>query len=172
MNRFVLPVLALAALIVLFAVGLQRDPRIVPSPLIGKPAPAFRLPPLGGPGRFVSPQDWAGAPIVVNYWASWCTPCLEEQPLLLEKAAAGARIAGINYKDQDSDAVAWLSRHGNPFSQVLVDAEGSAGLDWGVYGVPETYVVDAVGVIRFKHVGPLTRETWDRDVAPLLGRPS
>jgi cytochrome c biogenesis protein CcmG, thiol:disulfide interchange protein DsbE len=155
--KYAIPAAVLAALVVLFAIGLTRDPTKVPSPLIGQAAPAFALPtPEGGT---LAAADLAG-PVLVNFWASWCTPCLQEHPLLMELARSGVAIVGINYKDEPQAAAQWLARHGNPFSRIARDVDGRAGLDWGVYGVPETFVLDAAGVIRHKHIGPLTREAW------------
>jgi cytochrome c biogenesis protein CcmG, thiol:disulfide interchange protein DsbE len=164
--RYAVPALTLVALVVLFAIGLTRDPTVIPSPLIGKPAPAFSLPTLDG-GMLASAQ-LAGAPVIVNFWASWCTPCLQEHPLLMELARSGVTIIGVNYKDDPRDAQQWLARHGNPFARVARDADGKVGLDWGVYGVPETYALDGGLVIRHKHVGPLTRGAWQQDIAGLL----
>lgn len=166
--RFILPMLALVALLVLLAVGLTLDPRTVPSPLIGKPAPAFELPLLQGEG-VVSQADLSEGPVLVNFFASWCLPCLVEHPLLMRLAREQkVRVVGINYKDQPADALRWLARHGDPYAWVARDAQGAAGLDWGVYGVPETYVVDADGVVRFKQVGPLDEAVWTREILPLL----
>lgn len=164
--RFLVPAAVLAALVVLFAAGLQRDPTVIPSPLIGRTAPAFDLATQSG-GRLTD-ATLRGAPVVVNFWASWCTPCLEEHPLLLELARSGVRIIGINYKDDPQAAAQWLARHGNPFSAVALDPQGRAGLDWGVYGVPETFVLDATGTIRYKHIRPMTREVWASHFEPVL----
>jgi cytochrome c biogenesis protein CcmG/thiol:disulfide interchange protein DsbE len=164
--RYALPAAILVALVILFAIGLQRDPTKIPSPLIGKPAPAFTLSTFDG-GTLASTQ-LAGQPVVVNFWASWCTPCLQEHPLLMDLAKSGVTIVGINYKDEPADAQQWLARHGNPFARIAQDRDGKVGLDWGVYGVPETYVLDATSVIRYKHVGPLTRAAWRQDMAALL----
>jgi len=164
--RFLIPAAGLAGLIVLFAVGLTRDPSKIPSPLIGKPAPVFDLPtPEGGRLALATLQ---GQPVLVNFWASWCTPCLQEHPLLMELARSGVRIVGLNYKDDPAAAAQWLARHGNPFVTIAQDRDGRVGLDWGVYGVPETFVLDAQGVIRHKHIGPLTREAWQTELALLL----
>lgn len=163
--KYALPAAVLAALIVLFAIGLTKDPSKVPSPLIGQPAPAFALPLLDG--GTLATADLQG-PVLVNFWASWCTPCLQEHPLLMDLARSGVTIVGINYKNDPAEARQWLARHGNPFARIAQDVDGKAGLDWGVYGVPETFVVDAQRVIRHKHIGPLTREAYARDIAALL----
>ena len=164
--RYAVPALILAALIALLAIGLTRDPTRIPSPLIGKPAPAFSLP-LAGGGTLTNAQ-LQGRPALVNFFASWCGPCLQEHPLLMELAAQGVNIIGVNYKDEPADAEAWLARHGNAWRAIARDLDGRVAIDWGVYGVPESFVIDAQGIIRFKQVGPLTREAWDRDIAPLL----
>jgi cytochrome c biogenesis protein CcmG, thiol:disulfide interchange protein DsbE len=167
--RYAIPAVVLVALVALFAVGLQRDPTKIPSPLIGRPAPAFALATLDG-GTLALAQ-LQGKPVLVNFWASWCTPCLQEHPLLMELARSGVTIIGLNYKDEPGAARQWLARHGNPFASIARDADGRVGIDWGVYGVPETFVLDAGQVIRHKHIGPLTRQAWEQDVAALL-RPS
>ena len=166
--RYGIPAAVLAALVALFAIGLTLDPTKVPSPLIGKPAPAFTLPLLDA-DEPLTLERLKGQTVLVNFWASWCTPCLHEHPLLMEEAGKGVRIVGFNYKDEPQAARQWLARHGDPFALIARDGDGRAGLDWGVYGVPETFVLDAQGVIRHKHIGPLTREAWERDIAPLLG---
>lgn len=165
--RFAIPAAVLAGLVVLFAVGLTRDPSKIPSPLIGKPAPAFDLP--TPEGERLALAALRGQPVLVNFWASWCTPCLQEHPLLMELARSGVRIVGLNYKDDPAAAAQWLARHGNPFATIAQDRDGRVGLDWGVYGVPETYVLDAQGVIRHKHIGPMTREAWQTEIAALMG---
>lgn len=164
--RYLLPAAVLAGLVVLFAIGLQRDPSKIPSPLIGKPAPAFDLPTPDG-GRLDNAR-LGGAPVLVNFWASWCTPCLQEHPLLMELSRNGVKIVGINYKDDPEAARQWLARHGNPFQQIAQDRDGRVGLDWGVYGVPETFALDAGGTIRHKHIGPLTREAWTTQLLPIV----
>jgi cytochrome c biogenesis protein CcmG/thiol:disulfide interchange protein DsbE len=164
--RYAIPAVVLAALIALFAVGLRKDPTRIPSPLIGKPAPIFQLPTLAG--RSFSADDLKGQVTLVNFWASWCGPCLEEHPLLLELSREGVPIVGMNYKDAPEDARNWLAQHGDPFKLVAQDLDGRVAIDWGVYGVPETFIVDAQGTIVHKQVGPLTRETWQHDIAPFL----
>jgi cytochrome c biogenesis protein CcmG, thiol:disulfide interchange protein DsbE len=167
--RYVIPVMVLLVLIALFAVGLGRDPREIPSPLIGKPAPAFALPALGGQPARLSPQDWQGRAVLVNFFASWCVACRQEHPLLRALAQRGVEIIGMDYKDTDADGQRWLDTHGNPYRTVVADTAGSAGLDWGVYGVPESFVVGADGRILYKQVGPVTEAAWRDKIAPLMG---
>lgn len=166
--RYALPVVVLLGLLVLLGIGLKLDPREVPSPLIGKSAPAFELPLLEPEGQTLRPQDLAGRPVLVNFFASWCAGCQVEHPLLMEIAKQGFEIVGLDYKDEPADARRWLARHGNPYRQIAIDRVGQAGLDWGVYGVPETYVLGADGTILFKQIGPVTPQAWERDIRPLL----
>lgn len=165
---FLVPLAAFLLLAVVLAVGLKRDPREVPSPLIGKPAPAFALPRLDD-SQVVRLADLKGKPFVLNVWASWCVACRQEHPLLVEFARRKkVALYGLNYKDQNPDARAWLQRHGNPYDASLVDADGRVGIDFGVYGVPETFVVDGSGVIRLKHIGVLTPDVMQTKIEPLL----
>ena len=169
MKRTTLPLLAFGALFALMATGLTLKPREVPSPLIGKAAPAFTLALLDAPGRTLSAQDLRGKVWLLNVWASWCVACRLEHPLVLEAAQAGTvPIYGLNYKDQPADAQRWLERFGNPYVASLSDREGLVGIDFGVYGVPETFVIDKQGVIRHKVIGPLTPETLRDTVMPLV----
>jgi cytochrome c biogenesis protein CcmG/thiol:disulfide interchange protein DsbE len=162
-------VAAFAALVALLGVGLTLNPREVPSPLIGKPAPAFKLPLLQAPDRTFSPQDMLGKAWVLNVWASWCPPCLVEHPVVTALAQSGiAPVVGLNYKDRREDALPWLKRHGDPYRLSAFDADGRIGIDYGVYGVPETYVIDRRGQIRYKHIGPLTPEIARDKLTPLL----
>lgn len=166
--RYAIPVLFLVGLLALLGVGLKLDPREVPSPLIGKPAPAFALPLLDGSAT-VTQEQLKGRPLLVNFWASWCAACQIEHPLLMRLAhESGVEIVGIDYKDTPEAAQAWLARHGNPYRSVIVDAKGSAGLDFGVYGVPETFVLGADGTIVYKQIGPVTEQAWREKIAPLL----
>lgn len=165
--RYAIPALVLGALIVLFAYGLQLDPTRVPSPLIDKPAPGFTLPALDGSGEKTL-ADLKGRTLLVNYWASWCPPCLQEHPTLLSLAQSGVTIIGIAYKDSPEDSRRWLAQHGNPFAWVASDLDGRAGLDWGVYGAPETYLLDGKGIIRHKLVGPMTMQIWKEQFVPLI----
>ena len=166
---FLIPLAVFLALAVVLAVGLKRDPREVPSPLIGKSAPAFALPRLDDPAQTVRLEDLRGKVWVLNVWASWCVACREEHPLLMEFAKKRALpIYGLNYKDKRADATAWLARFGNPYDASLFDDEGRVGIDFGVYGVPETFLIDGQGVIRVKHIGPLTAQVIATKIEPLL----
>jgi len=156
-------------LVGLLAVGLQLNPREVPSPLIGKPAPAFELPLLHQPDKSFSQNDMLGTVWVMNVWASWCPPCLVEHPVVSKLAASGiAPVIGLNYKDAREDALPWLKRNGDPFKVTVYDAAGRIAIDYGVYGVPETYVIDRKGVIRYKHIGPLTPQVAEKKLRPLI----
>jgi cytochrome c biogenesis protein CcmG, thiol:disulfide interchange protein DsbE len=167
--RFLVPLAVFAALVAFLYAGLSLNPREVPSPLIGKPAPAFSAPRLDDASKLIKREDFAGKPWVLNVWASWCAPCREEHPLIVEFAkTAGVPIVGLNYKDETGAARQWLSRLGDPYVVTLHDPAGRIGLDFGVYGVPETFVIDAGGVIRFKHTGPLSRAILQDKIAPLL----
>ena len=157
------------ALVVLLAVGLTLNPREVPSPLIGKPAPAFELPLLDAPEKRFAQKDMLGEVWILNVWASWCPPCLVEHPVITALAKDGlAPVVGLNYKDARENALPWLARNGNPYRLVAQDLDGRIGIDYGVYGVPETYVIDRKGIIRYKHIGPLTPEAAQKRVTPLL----
>ncbi|HSQ02571.1 MAG TPA: DsbE family thiol:disulfide interchange protein, partial [Burkholderiales bacterium] len=148
MMRYALPLGIFFALVVLLAVGLNLDPREVPSPLIDKPAPMFQLPELREPQRTFSPKDLTGKVWMLNVWASWCVACREEHPVLLEFAKTGAvPVYGLNYKDQRADGIAWLQRFGDPYKLSAFDEQGRVGIDYGVYGVPETFIIDKNGVI-------------------------
>ena len=168
MKRHLLPLIAFLVLVGFLAVGLKLDPREVPSPLIGKPAPAFSLPRLDAPAQRLSSQEMRGKVWVLNVWASWCGPCRQEHPLIADLAKSGAAVYGLNYKDKPADAVAWLAELGNPYVATVSDVEGLVGIDFGVYGVPETFVIDQAGVIRLKHIGPMTPEALRDRVLPLL----
>ena len=169
MLRFALPLGVFAALVLLLGVGLSLDPREVPSPLIDKPAPPFQLPLLHQPEKSFSPREMQGRVWVLNVWASWCAACREEHPVLAGFARSGPTpLYGLNYKDQRNDAIAWLRRFGDPYVASLVDADGRIGIDYGVYGVPETYVIDKQGVIRYKRIGPVTPAILKEKIAPLI----
>jgi cytochrome c biogenesis protein CcmG/thiol:disulfide interchange protein DsbE len=167
--KFAIPLAIFVALLGFFAVGLMRDPREVPSPFIGKPAPAFRLAQLHDERRGFSPGDMKGKVWLLNVWASWCASCRVEHPLLVELARRKVvPIVGLNYKDQREDGKQWLAKHGDPYSLSVHDVDGRVGIEYGVYGAPETFVIDKQGVIRYKHIGPLTPESLEAKILPLL----
>ena len=169
MKRYLLPLIVFVLLVGFLAAGLSLNPREVPSPLIGKPAPAFSLPRLDAAGQTLSAQDLRGKVWVLNVWASWCAPCRQEHPLIAELAkSGGAPVYGLNYKDKPADATTWLGQLGNPYTATVSDVEGLVGIDYGVYGVPETFVIDKGGVIRLKHIGPMTPEALRDSVLPML----
>jgi cytochrome c biogenesis protein CcmG/thiol:disulfide interchange protein DsbE len=159
--------LAFIALVLLLAIGLRLNPREVPSPLIGKPAPHFELPRLDAPDKRFSQKDMLGSVWVLNVWASWCPPCLAEHPVVTELSKS-VSVVGLNYKDAREDALPWLKRNGDPYQLSVYDAAGRIAIDYGVYGVPETYVIDQRGVIRYKHIGPLTPEIARTKLEPLV----
>ncbi len=169
MSKRFLPLIIFIVLLIFLAIGLGLKPREVPSPLINKPAPAFSLPVLGEPDKMLAPKDLLGKVWVLNVWASWCVACRVEHPLWVDFAKTGAvPIYGLNYKDKRDDAIRWLNNFGNPYQQSLVDAEGLVGIDFGVYGVPETFVIDKTGVIRLKHIGPVTVDVLQNTILPLV----
>lgn len=167
--RFLIPVAVFAVLVVFLAVGLTRKPREIPSPLIDKPAPAFTLTQLSNPGKTFSPADLKGKVWLLNVWASWCVACREEHPVLLEFAKTqAAPIVGLDYKDERSAALVFLRQGGDPYVLSVMDADGRVGIDYGVVGVPETFVVDAAGIIRYKHTGPVTRRVLEEKILPVV----
>ena len=166
MKKAWLP-LAFIGLVVLLGIGLKLNPREVPSPLVGKPAPAFELPLLHAPEERFSQKDLLGTVWVMNVWASWCPPCLAEHPVVTELAKK-VTVVGLNYKDAREDALPWLKRNGDPYRLSVYDAAGRIAIDYGVYGVPETYVIDQRGIIRYKHIGPLTPEIARSKLQPLI----
>ncbi len=171
MNRFLWPLALFIVIAGFLAYGLRLDPREVPSPLIGKPAPAFNATLLAAPEKTVGNPDLAGKVWILNVWASWCVACREEHPLLVDFARRGVvPIYGLNYKDTRPAGIAWLQRQGNPYTDSLFDPEGRIGLDYGVYGVPETFVIDRAGVIRYKRIGPVTVEVLRDEIEPLVRR--
>lgn len=169
--RYLLPLAVFVVIAVFLAIGLGRDPREIPSALIDKPAPRFALPQVAAPERTFSPQDMQGQVWLLNVWASWCAACRVEHPLLVEIARSNAvPLIGLDYKDQPADALKFLAQRGDPFQLSALDLEGRVGIDFGVYGVPETFVIDRFGVIRYKHIGPLTREALQRTILPLVAQ--
>ncbi|PKO91489.1 MAG: DsbE family thiol:disulfide interchange protein [Betaproteobacteria bacterium HGW-Betaproteobacteria-10] len=189
MNRYFWILGAFVALVVLLAVGLGLNPRDVPSPLVGKPAPAFTLPVLAAPETTLSPKDLQGKVWLLNVWASWCVSCRQEHPVLVDfSRTSEVPLLGLNYKEVRGDgsfdmsklpaneektlafqrANQWLSQHGNPYTATIMDLDGRVGIDYGVYGVPETYVIDKAGVIRMKHTGPISPDVLRQKIMPLL----
>jgi len=167
--RYAIPAAILVVLLVFLGFGLRRDPTQIASPLVGKPMPAFALEDLDT-GVRVAPGDFAGRAVLVNFWASWCAGCQIEHPLLLRLARENnVEIIGFDYKDAPEDAKRWLAQRGNPYRQVLRDDAGTAGLDFGVYGVPETFVIGPDGTILHKHIGAVTEQAWRDEIAPKLG---
>ena len=170
MNRKLLIPLALFVVLVGFLiVGLGLNPREVPSPLVGKPAPEFKLARLDRPERLLGPTDLKGQVWLLNVWASWCVSCRVEHPLLVELSKSKVvPLVGLNYKDKPAEGLAWLAQHGDPYDVSVVDRDGRVGIDWGVYGVPETFVVDKTGTIRYKHIGPVDAAALERKILPLV----
>ena len=189
MNRFLWPLIGFAVLVALLAVGLNLNPRDVPSPLVGKPAPLFSLARLDAPERNFSPQDMLGKVWLLNVWSTWCVSCRQEHPVLVDMAKNNTvTLVGLNYKEVrgdgglDADKLdaaaerklalersnAWLKQHGNPYRLSVLDLDGRVGIDYGVYGVPETYVIDKAGIIRMKHTGPISRDDFSGKILPLL----
>ncbi len=169
MKRFLLPLAVFVVLVGFLGVGLKLDPREVPSPLIGKPAPDFSLPQLHNPEKVFSPKDAVGKVWLLNVWASWCGGCRDEHPVLMRLAQSSqVPLYGMDYKDRRDEALTWLRQWGNPYPVTVMDETGRAGIDYGVYGVPETYVIDKTGVIRYKQIGPLDEETVQGKILPLV----
>ena len=167
--RFLLPLGFFVVLVGFLYVGLFRDPHEVPSPLVDKPAPAFRLAQLNDPSKQLGPADLKGQVWLLNVWASWCVSCRVEHPLLVELAKSNiVPVIGLNYKDTNVLGRRWLAENGDPYKVSVVDADGRVGIDWGVYGVPETFVVDKNGVIRYKQIGPITQESLKDKILPLV----
>ncbi|HCU89406.1 MAG TPA: DsbE family thiol:disulfide interchange protein [Gammaproteobacteria bacterium] len=167
--RYVIPLGVFIVLVILLAIGLRLDPRYVPSPLIDKPMPPFELPDLANEAAVLTNSDISGKPHLLNVWASWCAACRTEHPLLMRLAQSGeTSILGLNYKDTRDDALAWLGRHGDPYTQTVFDHAGKLGLDLGVYGVPETFLIDSEGVIRYKQIGPITPDILESVIKPML----
>ncbi len=159
----------MVGLTALFYVGLGKDPKLLPSALIGAPAPQFDLPALLVKDQAVSSASIEGRVVLMNFFASWCGPCRIEHPLLMNLAEAGeVPVYGINYKDTEVDAKRWLADFGDPFAEIGADLEGRTGIDWGVYGLPETFLVNQQGQIVYKHVGPLTSEVLHGEIMPLV----
>ncbi|MSQ18347.1 MAG: DsbE family thiol:disulfide interchange protein [Betaproteobacteria bacterium] len=169
MTKFLLPLGGFIAIFAFLFIGLGLNPREVPSPFIGKAAPTFELGNLHRPDSRFGTQDMAGKVWLLNVWASWCVACRDEHPLLVDLAKQDTiPIVGLNYKDKQDQALAWLKQFGNPYRVAVMDADGRIGIDFGVYGVPETFLIDKKGIIRFKHIGPITKKAWEEKMLPLV----
>jgi cytochrome c biogenesis protein CcmG, thiol:disulfide interchange protein DsbE len=170
MKKAFIPLALFAVLLVFLAIGLQRDPKELPSQFVNKPAPAFSAPVLGQPATTVfSPADMKGKVWLLNVFASWCVACQVEHPVLLKLAKSGVvPLLGLNYKDLPEDAQKWLDRHGNPYALIATDKDGRIGIDYGVYGVPETYLIDKEGIIRDKVIGPVSEDILSDRLLPLI----
>ena len=167
--RYLLPLGLFVVLVGFLWTGLSRDPREVPSPLVNQAAPAFVLARLDDPAKKLGPADMKGQVWLLNVWASWCVSCRVEHPLLVALAKSNVvPVIGLNYKDTTELGRAWLAENGDPYKMSVVDADGRVGIDWGVYGVPETFVIDKSGVIRFKQIGPITPESLQQKILPLV----
>ena len=169
MRRFLFPLVAFVVLAGFLAAGLRLNPREVPSPLIGKPVPSFRLAQLHASDKFIAAEDMRGKVWLLNVWASWCVSCRQEHPVLIDlNQQKKITIIGLNYKDDRAAAMTWLTQHGgDPYLVSAVDADGRVGIDFGVYGVPETFLIDKNGVIRYKHIGPVTAEALKEKILPM-----
>jgi len=169
MNRALLPLLAFIILVVFLGIGLTKDPRKLPSTFIGKTAPTFNLPQLHDLKKTFSPEDMLGKVWLLNVWASWCVSCRAEHPVLNNMVSKNkVNLIGLNYKDEVADARGWLARYGDPYQLSISDLEGLVGIDWGVYGVPETFIIDKKGVVRLKHTGPVTNKDINEKVMPMI----
>ena len=169
MGKFLIPLGIFVVLAIFLGRGLSLDPREVPSPLIGKPAPAFSLSQLDKPAQMIGTKQLLGQVWILNVYASWCVACRDEHPVLVEFSKTGvAPIYGLNYKDKREPAMNWLQQLGNPYTASIFDESGRVGIDFGVYGVPETFVIDKLGVIRYKKTGPVTQETIQSTILPLV----
>lgn len=173
MNRYVLPLVGVAALLVFLVMGLRHgDPRALPSPFIGKPAPEFELPTLKNPEVTIGKQHLLGDFSIVNVWATWCVMCRAEHGFLMELAANDEiPIYGINWRDSRPEAIRWLDQLGDPYIASAFDEDGRVGIDWGVYGAPETFLVDPAGTVIYKHLGPLDRQIWQREFVARMTPP-
>jgi cytochrome c biogenesis protein CcmG/thiol:disulfide interchange protein DsbE len=168
MNRLLLlPLVLFVGLVAFLMVGLRRDPHEIPSPFINKPAPAFKLTQLQDPAKTFSAQDMRGKVWLLNFWGTWCVACREEHPLLIQYSKTGAvPIYGVDYKDERATALQLLEEEGNPYTVTASDPEGRLSIDYGVYGAPETFLIDRDGVIRYKQIGPITEEAWQKEILP------
>jgi cytochrome c biogenesis protein CcmG/thiol:disulfide interchange protein DsbE len=169
MLKYLIPLAIFLVLVIFLAIGLTRNPQELPSALLDKPAPTFRLPQLKQPDKTFSAEDMRGKVWMLNVWASWCVACRDEHPYLFEYQKSGAvPIYGLNYKDRPEDALGWLSELGDPYLLSAADLDGRVAIDYGVYGAPESYIIDKSGTIRMKHVGPVMPEVWEKKILPLV----
>lgn len=169
MKKTLIPLIVFVVLVIFLAIGLTRDPSEIPSPLIGKPAPVFTAPVLDGGGMQFSNNDMLGKVWLLNTWASWCVACRQEHPLMMELAKAKILpIIGLNYKDKDELGMQWIARYGNAYDVSMTDRDGRIGMDFGVYGVPESFLIDKVGIIRYKQIGPFTEVDINKKLLPLV----
>ena len=169
MTRYLAPLILVAIMIPVFIVGLNRDPSEVPSPLINKAAPQFELPSLKEPGRMVGSANYEGQLALLNIWATWCVGCRQEHEYLMQLAAEiDIPIYGLNWRDRREEALVWLQRLGDPYVASAYDEDGRVGIDWGVYGAPETFLIDKNGVILHKHISPMTEQVWQRYFVPRI----
>ncbi|MDD2883140.1 MAG: DsbE family thiol:disulfide interchange protein [Rhodoferax sp.] len=169
MKKSLIPLGIFFVLLIFLGVGLTRDPSVIPSPLIGKPAPLFTAPHLQSPDQIFSPKDMLGKVWLLNTWASWCVACRQEHPILVEFAKTKTiPVVGLNYKDKEADGLKWLARYGDPYDLTVTDKDGRIGIDFGVYGVPESFLIDKNGIIRYKQIGPITNEALSDKIIPLI----
>ena len=167
--RFAIPIVVFLLLVVIFSFGLFNDPRELPSPFLGQQAPAFEVESLTEPGVMVGSADYAGKMALVNVWATWCGGCRQEHGFLMQLARSGAiPIYGINWRDERQEALRWLKQLGDPYQYSAYDADGRVGIDWGVYGAPETFLISPEGIVLHKHLGPLDAAIWQKDFVPLI----
>ena len=166
---YLLPLAIFIALVVLFFIGLGLNPKLIPSPLIGKPTPAFSLPKLHKPDELLQHTDLHGEVSLLNIWATWCPSCKQEHPILMQIAKTKeVPIYGLYYKDDPQLGVEWLQQYGNPYLANAVDVDGRVGIEWGAYGTPETFIIDQQGIIRYKHVGPVSWQDWQQTLLPKI----
>ncbi len=169
MLKYLAPIIVFAVMIPMFVIGLGRNPNELPSPYLGNPAPEFELPILGNPQETVSNRDYAGQVALVNVWARWCVGCRQEHDFLLKIARENIiPIYGLNWRDRNTEAVAWLTQLGDPYVASGYDGDGRVGIDWGVYGAPETFLISADGTVLYKHISPLTQSVWDAEFVPRI----
>lgn len=169
--RFILPLIFFVGVGLLLWRALSLHPNQIPSPLINQTAPSFTLPTLFSKNKTTSEKDLIGHVTLLNVWATWCYACAVEHDYLLELAKNhDMMLYGFNYKDNTDSAKTWLKEHGNPYQIIAIDADGKTAIDWGVYGTPETFIIDKKGIIRYKHIGPITPENWENDLQPLVDK--